>query len=160
MEHVEVGEFVWLAGDTSAGVSWMVDDVPVTLMDLLDYIAVPAAADWVIEQTLALLRPQLARIVALEDGTGGAPSSQAMQELAGALEADAEAAGVADLMEEFNRFAYSAQTFMRQVAQLFPEPARQPGRGRISTRRAPPHEAPRGMSEHRARPLSGPMRLP
>jgi hypothetical protein len=127
LENVELGEFAWLASDTAGGASWMIDAVPVTLSDVLDRVAAPAAAEWVIEQTLALLRPQLARIVALADEHGLEPSSRVVEELADALEADAEAAGVAELMEEFNRFGCAACAFMERLSALFPEPAGEPG---------------------------------
>lgn len=53
-EHICNGERVWIARGTSAGTSWLIDENPVTLLEVLDHL--PAALyHWVIEQTMTAL---------------------------------------------------------------------------------------------------------
>lgn len=53
-EHICNGERVWIARGTPAGTSWLIDEDPVTLLEVLDHL--PAAhCHWVIEQTMTAL---------------------------------------------------------------------------------------------------------
>jgi SEC-C motif len=120
IEHVERGEFAWLAGDLGGQFSWMLDDAPLTLLELLDNV-MPPATEWVIEQTVALLKPVLGQIATLEAGDGGEPVPGALDELAGTFEADADVAQMGELMEEFLRLGATASAFTERMAALAEE---------------------------------------
>jgi hypothetical protein len=128
LEHVERGEFVWLASDLGGQVSWMLDDTALTLLELLD-VVVPPATQWVIEQTVALLKPVLGQIAMLEAADGGEPAPDALEDLAGALEIDADVAQMEDLMDEFVRLAATADAFTRRMAALAEEFGLEPDEG-------------------------------
>lgn len=53
-EHVCNGQRIWIARDTPAGTSWLIDEQPATLMEILDHVH-GAHYDWVLEQTMAAL---------------------------------------------------------------------------------------------------------
>lgn len=53
-EHVCNGERVWIARDTPAGTSWLIDENPVTLLEVLDHLP-GAHYHWVIQQTMTAL---------------------------------------------------------------------------------------------------------
>jgi hypothetical protein len=53
-EHICTGERVWIARSTPHGTSWLIDEHPVTLLEVLDRL--PAAHyHWVIDQTMTAL---------------------------------------------------------------------------------------------------------
>lgn len=120
LEHVERREFAWLAGGLGEQVSWMLDDTPLTLLELLDLV-MPPVTEWVIEHTVALLKPVLARIATLEAGEGGGPAPGALKDLAGALEAEADVAQMEELLEEFLRLGTTASAFTERMAALAEE---------------------------------------
>jgi hypothetical protein len=95
----------------------MVDDEPLTLLELLNFVD-PPVSDWVIDQTLALLWPQMRQIVALGSDGGGMPEPAAAERLATRLEADLEATELTVLMEEFTRFGQAANTLMERMTEL------------------------------------------
>ena len=115
IENVEREEFAWLAGDVGGQVSWMLDDTPLTLLELLD-VVMPPVTEWVIEQTVALLKPVLAQIATLEAGQGSEPVPGALEDLVGAFEADADVVQMGDLMEEFLRLGVTASALTERMA--------------------------------------------
>jgi hypothetical protein len=141
MENVDAGQFCWMARDTSEGVSWMIDDQPLTLLELLDFVGA-AVSDWVVEQTLAVLWPQMSEIAALELDGDGLPESGTARELAERLEAQIGAAELTVLMEEFTRFGQAASTLMERMAELADglgaEAGGEPGRRGAALRVVPP----------------------
>lgn len=117
IEHIGLGEFMWLASDSEAGASWMIDDSPMTVLELLDHV--PATvAEWVVDRTFALLAPVLARIAALEAGDDGELLAGAAEALGEELEQDPEVARLGVLMEEFHRLAAAAGAFSERIAEF------------------------------------------
>lgn len=57
-EHRCSGEHVWIARETSDGMTWMVDHDPASLLEVIDRLP-GGLYDWVVEQTLAALRSPL-----------------------------------------------------------------------------------------------------
>lgn len=53
-EHICNGERVWIARETPTGTSWVIDQDPVTLLEVLDRLP-GAHYHWVIEQTMTAL---------------------------------------------------------------------------------------------------------
>jgi hypothetical protein len=53
-EHICNGQRVWIARDTPAGTSWLINEDPATLLEILDHLP-GAHYHWVIEQTMATL---------------------------------------------------------------------------------------------------------
>jgi hypothetical protein len=53
-EHICNGERVWIARGTPAGTSWLINENPVTLLEVLDHLNA-AHYNWVIEQTMTAL---------------------------------------------------------------------------------------------------------
>jgi hypothetical protein len=53
-EHICNGERVWIARGTRAGTSWLIDENPVTLLEVLEHLP-GAHYHWVIEQTMTAL---------------------------------------------------------------------------------------------------------
>ncbi|MGH2802231.1 MAG: SEC-C domain-containing protein [Thermoleophilaceae bacterium] len=53
-EHVCTGERVWIARGTPAGTSWLIDEQPVSLLQVLDHVH-GAHYHWVLEQTMTAL---------------------------------------------------------------------------------------------------------
>ncbi len=128
IEHVERREFAWLASDLGSEVSWMLDDTPLTLLELLDFV-MPPVTEWVIEQTIALLKPVLGQIATLEAGDGGEPAPGALEDLAGTFEADADVAQMGELLDEFLRLGATASAFTERMAALAEELGLEPNEG-------------------------------
>lgn len=53
-EHTCTGERVWIARGTDYGTSWLIDDEPVTLLEVIDQLP-GALYHWVAEQTMSVL---------------------------------------------------------------------------------------------------------
>lgn len=53
-EHVCTAERVWIARGTQHGTSWLIDDEPVTLLEVIDHLP-GALYHWVAEQTMTAL---------------------------------------------------------------------------------------------------------
>ncbi|MGH8296698.1 MAG: YecA family protein [Steroidobacteraceae bacterium] len=53
-EHICAGERVWIARDTQFDTSWMIDDEPVTLFEVIDHLP-GALYHWMAEQTMTAL---------------------------------------------------------------------------------------------------------
>lgn len=53
-EHICNGERVWIARHTPAGTSWLINENPATLLEVLDHLP-GAHYHWVIEQTMTAL---------------------------------------------------------------------------------------------------------
>ena len=53
-EHTCTGQRVWIARGTDYGTSWLIDDEPVTLLEVIDQLP-GALYHWVIEQTMTVL---------------------------------------------------------------------------------------------------------
>ncbi len=53
-EHICTGERIWIAHHASAGTSWLIDEDPVTLLEVLDHLP-GAHYHWVIKQTMTAL---------------------------------------------------------------------------------------------------------
>lgn len=53
-EHICNGEHVWIAHETPTGTSWVIDQDPATLLEVLDHLP-GALYHWVIEQTMTAL---------------------------------------------------------------------------------------------------------
>jgi hypothetical protein len=64
-EHMCDGEFVWIVRASVDGMTWMVEEQPVTLMEVFDF-TVPAMAEWVVDQTLAALGGVLIELAELD----------------------------------------------------------------------------------------------
>ena len=65
--HICDGEFISVAR-RPAGVTWMIDDCPVSLMDAIEHVS-PVIMEWVIDQTLAVLGEVLVKLTAAEIDT-------------------------------------------------------------------------------------------
>jgi len=53
-EHTCTGQHIWIARGTDYGTSWLIDDEPVTLLDVIDQLP-GALYHWVLEQTVTVL---------------------------------------------------------------------------------------------------------
>lgn len=53
-EHICAGERVWIARDTQYATSWMIDDQPVTLFEVIDHLP-GALYHWMASQTMTAL---------------------------------------------------------------------------------------------------------
>jgi hypothetical protein len=101
-EHICGGEFLWIARETSDGTTWMLDERPVTLMEVIDHVP-PAMAEWVIDQTLAGLGGSLVEMLGIEPGADGEIS---VREIDGG-ERGQRLEDLAGLMSEFMVFAHA-----------------------------------------------------
>jgi hypothetical protein len=121
IEHIGLGEFLWLASDSEDGASWMLDASPVTVLELLDHVP-GTVAEWVVDRTFALLAPVLTRVVALEAGDDGELPLSAAEALSEEFERDPKVAGLGVLLDEFNRLAAAAGAFSERITEI-PVPA-------------------------------------
>lgn len=103
-EHICNGEFIWIASETADGTTWMVDDYPVTLMEVFD-TTVPTMADWVVDQTLTALQGALAEVLEVSGSIGGDAFKRALTELAD----DGGADEIIGLLLEFSKFVAAAR---------------------------------------------------
>lgn len=53
-EHICNGERVWIARDTPTATRWLINENPVTLLEVLDHLP-GAHYNWVIQQTMTAL---------------------------------------------------------------------------------------------------------
>jgi hypothetical protein len=117
MENVEAGEFAWMARETSEGVSWMIDDEPLTLLELLNLVDSPVS-DWVVDQTLTVLWPHLSHLAMLGVDDDGMPDRGDAEKAFSHLQAELEAEDLTVLMEEFTRFGQAASVMMERLSEL------------------------------------------
>lgn len=117
-EHRCGGEFVWVArAREQLGVSWMIEDRPYTLIEVLEDVP-SGMAGWVIDQTLEVLAPaftalgEIVREHALEPEVR--PDPQRMAE----LEGDERFAALAELTQEFLVFAHAAGELGERMERL------------------------------------------
>jgi hypothetical protein len=103
-EHTCNGEFIWIAGETAEGTTWMVDDCPVTLMEVID-ATVPPMADWVVDQTLTALQRALAEVVELSASVDEEAFRRTLTELAD----DGGVEEIIGLLLEFSKFVAAAR---------------------------------------------------
>lgn len=101
-EHICGGEFAWLGRETLNGTTWMVDDAPVTLMEVIDLVP-PAMAEWVIDQTIVGLGQSLVEMLGIVWGPDGEIGAREVDR----AEQEERLAGVAELMTEFVQFAHA-----------------------------------------------------
>jgi hypothetical protein len=112
-EHVCGGEFNWIARETADGTTWMVDDCPVTLLEVIDEVP-PAMAEWVIDQTLAVLGETILGAAGLAVGQEGEIGSTAVDPSV----QEERLAEVAGLMREFVQFAHAAAILEERLDSL------------------------------------------
>lgn len=113
-EHVCDGEFLWIALDTTDGAAWMIDDCPVSLMEVVDHVP-PAMAEWVIDQTIIGLGGLLMELVGLELGD----EAQAGGRRTEPSDDGEQFARLAGLMTEFMRFAHAGSVVVDKVETLY-----------------------------------------
>ena len=94
------------------GVTWMIDDCPVTVMEVIDRIA-PVMAEWAIDQTVAVLGPAPAEVGAAARETPG----DAVR-VVDTLEQDERVAEVAELLVEFVRFSHAVRVLAGRFEHL------------------------------------------
>jgi hypothetical protein len=132
-EHVCEREFLWMARETAHGTTWMIDDGPVTLMEVIDHVP-PAMAEWVIDQTLAGLGELLVELVGVEIGDDGKLEARAID----ANDREEKFARMAGLMTEFMQFAHAGSLVADKLESLHELVERE--RGARSESGRPPHE--------------------
>jgi len=111
-EHICDGEFIWVARRPD-GVTWMIDDCPVTLMDTIEHVS-PVMVEWVIDQTLAVLGEVLVELTAAELDTPEDAATRILE----ALEQDGRVGQVAELLMEFVRFSHAARVMAGRFERL------------------------------------------
>lgn len=132
-EHACDGEFLWIARETADGTTWMIDDCPVTFMEVIDHVP-PAMAEWVIDQTLAGLGELLVELVGVEIGDDGKLDARAIE----ANDQEEQFARMAGLMTEFMQFAHAGSLVADKLESLHELVERE--RGARSESGRPPHE--------------------
>lgn len=103
-EHVCNGEFVWIARETAEGTTWMIDDCPVALIEVIE-ATLPTMADWVIDQTLAALGEALNQAVELSADMG----QEAFRRTLTTLADDGRFDEIIGLLLEFSKFSTVAR---------------------------------------------------
>jgi hypothetical protein len=114
-EHVCGGEFAWIGRTAAGGVSWMLDEREVSLMELLQDVH-RELGDWVLGQTLVVVAPALKlgpRVIA-----GSIDDVLARVEMRPLerLRRDPEAAELAALAFELVRFTRAAEALARRLS--------------------------------------------
>lgn len=112
-EHVCSGERLWIARDTAAGTSWMIDDELASLFQILDRLP-GVHYHWVIEQTMAAL----GEAVPARDGTADPTTDELPEQITILSE-------MRDLTFEIMRLAHAGDALQTHVPTSFtpsPEP--------------------------------------
>lgn len=129
-EHTCDGEFVWIARETLDGTTWMIDDDPVRLMDVIDLVP-PAMAEWVIDQTMMGLGGLIAQLVGLEASQEGELVTRPIEP----NDQHEQLARMTGLMTEFMQFAHAGVVVADKLESLH-ELVEQEGGGQTDVRPA------------------------
>lgn len=130
-EHLCDGEFLWIAADTPDGTTWMIEDCPVPLMEVINEVP-PAMVEWVIDQTMAGLGGVIGEMIGLEVGEDGGFDIRPVEP----DDQDKQIARMARLMIEFMQFAHAATVLVDKLDSLHERLERDRGDGAVADRAA------------------------
>jgi hypothetical protein len=113
-EHVCDGEVLWIARETADGTTWMIDDYPMTLLEIIDHVP-PAMAEWVIDQTIAALGELYMELVGLEVDDNGELDARSLE----ANDKNEQLTRMAGLMTEFMQFAHAGTLIADKLESIY-----------------------------------------